>query len=152
MRSAAEKLDRGFVVTIDYGDLARHLYTEDRPQGTLLAYHRHVPLAGALSAPGEVDLTTHVNFSALINAGREAGLELTGFTSQERFLLALGEANQFADLYESGATEVENLQARLKLKRLIHPEGMGNVFKVLIQHRGIDSPKLTGLKYGSLGA
>jgi SAM-dependent MidA family methyltransferase len=151
MRSVAGKLDHGFVITIDYGDLAPHLHTEDRPQGTLLAYHRHMPLDNALSAPGEVDLTAHVNFSALIDAGRDAGLDLTGFTSQERFLLALGEANQFADLYEPGATEIENLQARLKLKRLIHPEGMGNVFKVLVQHRGIDSPTLTGLKYGKLG-
>jgi len=151
MRSLAGKLDRGFVITIDYGDLARHLYTEDRPQGTLLAYHHHVPLVDALSAPGQVDLTAHVNFSALIDAGEDAGLRLAGFTSQERFLLALGEANQFADLYEPGAGEVENLQARLKLKRLIHPEGMGNVFKVLIQHRGIDSPTLTALKFGSIG-
>jgi hypothetical protein len=46
---------------------------------------------------------------------------------------------------------VENLKARLKLKRLIHPEGMGNIFKVLIQHRGIASPRLTGLKQGTLG-
>jgi len=150
MRSVAGKLVRGFAITIDYGDFARHLYTEQRPQGTLLAYHHHLPLDDALSAPGEVDLTAHVNFSALIDAGNEAGLELTGFTSQERFLLALGEADQFADLYESGATEVENLQARLKLKRLIHPEGMGNVFKVLVQHRGIDSPRLTGLKFGNI--
>jgi len=151
MRSVAGRLARGFAITIDYGDLARHLYTEDRPQGTLLAYHRHAPLADVLSAPGEVDLTAHVNFSALIDAGKEAGLEFTGFTSQERFLLALGEANQFADLYEPGATELDNLKARLKLKRLIHPEGMGNVFKVLVQHRGIGSPTLAGLKYRSLG-
>jgi len=150
MRSLAGKLDRGFVITIDYGDLARHLYTEDRAQGTLLAYHRHVPLVDTLSAPGQVDLTAHVNFSALIDAGEDAGLGLSGFTSQERFLLALGEANQFADLYEPGADEIKNLQARLKLKRLIHPEGMGNVFKVLIQHRGIEPPSLTGLKYGSI--
>ena len=150
MKSVAGKLERGFAITIDYGDLARRLYTEDRPQGTLLAYHRHRPLADALAAPGEIDLTAHVNFSALIDAGNEAGLELSGFTRQERFLLALGEANQFADLYEPGATELENLQARLKLKRLVHPEGMGNVFKVLVQHRGIESPKLTGLKYGNV--
>ncbi len=151
MRSLAGKLDRGFVITIDYGDLARRLYTEDRPQGTLLAYHHHLPLEDALSAPGQVDLTAHVNFSALIDAGEDAGLRLNGFTSQERFLLALGEANQFADLYEPGSSEIENLQARLKLKRLIHPEGMGNVFKVLIQHRGVDSPTLTALKFGSIG-
>jgi len=151
MRSLAGKLERGFVITIDYGDLAPHLYNEDRPQGTLLAYHHHLPLADVLSAPGQVDLTAHVNFSALIDAGEDAGLRLTGFTSQERFLLALGEANQFADLYEPGANEIENLQARLKLKRLIHPEGMGNVFKVLIQHRGMAPPSLTGLKFGRTG-
>ncbi len=150
MRSVAEKLSRGFVVTIDYGDLAKYLYTEDRPQGTLLAYHHHRSLENVFGAPGLVDLTSHVNFSALIDARNDAGLELTGFTSQERFLLALGEANEFADLYEPGASEVENLNARLKLKRLIHPEGMGNVFKVLIQHRGVVGPSLTGLKYGNL--
>ena len=150
MRSVAEKLLRGFVITIDYGDLAPYLYTEDRPQGTLLAYHHHWPSQDTLHAPGQVDLTAHVNFSALIDTARDAGLEFTGFTSQQRFLLALGEANEFADLYEPGATELENLKARLKLKRLIHPEGMGNIFKVLIQHRGIDSPRLTGLKYGSM--
>jgi SAM-dependent MidA family methyltransferase len=151
MRAVAEKLMRGFVITVDYGDLAKYLYTEDRPQGTLLAYHRHWASQDIFSAPGQVDLTAHVNFSALIDAGKDAGLECTGFTSQQKFLLALGEANEFADLYEPGATEVDNLKARLKLKRLIHPEGMGNIFKFLVQHRGIASPRLTGLKHGTIG-
>jgi SAM-dependent MidA family methyltransferase len=150
MRTVAEKLIRGFVITVDYGDLAKYLYTEDRSQGTLLSYHCHLESEDLFSAPGESDLTAHVNFNALIDTGRDAGLELTGFTSQERFLLALGEGNEFADLYEPGANEVENLKARLKLKRLIHPGGMGNIFKVLIQHRGVASPKLTGLKHGNI--
>ena len=150
MRSVAEKLRRGFVITVDYGDLAKYLYIQERPQGTLLAYRNHWPSQDVLSAPGQFDLTAHVNFSALIDAGKDAGLEFTGLTSQERFLLALGEANEFADLYEPGASELENLKARLKLKRLIHPEGMGSIFKVLVQHRGIASPKLIGLKYGNL--
>jgi SAM-dependent MidA family methyltransferase len=150
MRTVAEKLTRGFVITVDYGDLAKYLYIDERPQGTLLAYHRHWPSADLFSAPGQADLSAHVNFSALIDAGNDAGVELTGFTSQQRFLLALGEANQFADLYEPGASELENLKARLKLKRLIHPEGMGNIFKVLVQHRGLTAPKLTGLKYGNI--
>ena len=149
MRSVAEKLVRGFAITIDYGDLAPRLYAVARPRGTLLAYHRHTPLEDAFRAPGELDLTAHVNFSALIDAGKDSGLHLSGFTSQERFLLALGEPNQFADLYQPGASELEQLRARLKLKRLIHPEGMGNVFKVLVQHRGIDTPRLRGLRYAS---
>jgi SAM-dependent MidA family methyltransferase len=147
VRAVAEKLARGFVLTIDYGDLADRLYTTDRSRGTLLAYHGHQTSANFFAAPGEQDLTAHVNFSTLIDAGKEAGLELTGFTTQERFLMALGEENQFADLYDDGQTETEKLQARLQLKRLIYPGGMGGTFKVLVQHRGISTPQLTGLKF-----
>ena len=147
IRAVAERLTRGFVITIDYGDLAPRLYGPDRPGGTLMAYRGHVATEDVYRAPGEQDMTSHVNFSALIEAGKDAGLELTGFTTQERFLLALGEENQFGDLYDPGQSETEQLEARLKLKRLINPEGMGNIFKVLIQHRALDAPRLTGLKY-----
>jgi SAM-dependent MidA family methyltransferase len=147
IRSVTEKLSRGFVLTIDYGDAAERLFTPDRPSGTLMAYHRHVATEGLYLAPGEQDLTAHVNFSLLLDAGKKSGIEFTGFTTQERFLLALGEANEFADLYDPGQSEAEKLQARLKLKRLINPEGMGNIYKVLVQHRGVELPALTGLKY-----
>lgn len=147
IRAVAEKLTRGFVVTIDYGDVAERLHTPNRPSGTLLAYRGHVASEEFFGAPGEQDLTAHVNFSALIDAGKAAGLAPAGFTSQERFLMALGEGNQFADLYDSGQPEVKRLGARLKLKRLLNPEGMGGVFKVLIQHKGLEPPQLTGLKY-----
>jgi SAM-dependent MidA family methyltransferase len=156
MHSVAEKLMRGFVVTIDYGDLAERLFTANRPRGTLLSYRGHRVSEDFFSAPGERDLTAHVNFSALIDAGREAGVETTGFTTQEHFLMALGEGNQFADLYDPAQNGAEELEARLKLKRLIFPGesegpgaagGMGNIFKVLIQHRGVGGPKLTGLKF-----
>lgn len=153
IRSVAEKLERGFVVTIDYGDLAPRLYTRERPQGTLLAYHRHTASEDLFGAPGEQDLTAHVNFSALIDAGREAGLDFSGLTTQERFLVALGEESQFSELYDPGQTEAERVQARLSLKRLIFPgelegpAGMGAIFKVLIQHRGVEAPRLTGLKF-----
>jgi len=147
IRSVGEKLARGFVITIDYGDLAERLYIPERSEGTLMAYHRHVAGGSLLAAPGEQDLTAHVNFSALIDAGREEGLEETGFTTQERFLMALGEENEFQDLCEPEAEVVSSLQARLQLKRLINPEGMGSLFNILIQHRGVSAPRLMGLKY-----
>jgi SAM-dependent MidA family methyltransferase len=153
IRSVAEKLARGFVITIDYGDLAGRLDTRKRPRGTLLAYHHHKTSEDFFSAPGEQDLTAHVNFSALMDAGRESGLNFTGLTTQERFLMALGEESQFNDLYEPGQTEVERIQSRLNLKRLIFPgepdgpAGMGTIFKVLIQHRGVEAPQLAGLKF-----
>jgi SAM-dependent MidA family methyltransferase len=147
LRTVAEKLAKGFLITIDYGDLAEYLYTEDRPRGTLLAYRGHTTSEDYFSTPGENDLTAHVNFRSLIDAGKELGLELAGFTTQEKFLLALGEADEFADLYDPGQTELEKLQARLKLKRLISPVGMGTIFKVLVQQRDVAAPQLTGLKY-----
>lgn len=145
IRSVAEKLRAGVVITIDYGDWAERLYTPERPRGTLLSYFRNQTTEKVFAAPGQQDLTAHVNFSLLGDAGVAAGLEFTGFTTQERFLMAVGEASEFAELYEPGQSESEKLNARLKLKRLIHPEGMGGVFKVLIQHRGVARPKLTGL-------
>jgi SAM-dependent MidA family methyltransferase len=150
IRAVGGQLARGFVLTIDYGDLSTWLYTPARPRGTLLAYQGHTASEDFFAAPGERDLTAHVNFSLLIDEGRAAGLESTGFTTQERFLLALGEENQFADLGDAGASEAERVRARLKLKTLINPEtpgGMGAVFKVLVQHRGLASPRLSGLKF-----
>lgn len=147
MGQVASKLKRGFVLTIDYGDLAQRLYTSDRPRGTLMAYGHHTASEDYYAAPGEQDLTAHVNFSALIDAGREAGLDFSGFTTQERFLMGLGEANQFGDLVDPGHSDLEKLNARLKLKRLLDPAGMGNTFKVLIQRRDAGAQSLTGLKF-----
>jgi SAM-dependent MidA family methyltransferase len=147
IQAVAAKLTRGFVLTIDYGDMANRLFTLDRPRGTLLAYRGHTAAEDFFTAPGETDLTAHVNFSGLIDAGKAGGLEFAGFTTQERFLLALGEANHFADVYDPGQTEMEMLQARLKLKRLISPEEMGNIFKVLVQQRRVPQTGFTGWKY-----
>ena len=118
-----------------------------------MAYRGHNASEDFYISPGEQDLTSHVNFSALMDAGKDAGLSVAGFTTQERFLMALGESNEFSDLYDVGQTEAERLQARLKLKRLIFPgdsegaRGMGNIFKVLVQARGVGAPQLTGLKF-----
>ena len=73
-------------------------------------------------APGEEDLTSHVNFTALDLWGRRVGLVRTGIVTQSQFLVALGRKNEFADLYEPEQTEVEKLRARLLLKNLIHPK------------------------------
>ena len=153
MSSVSEKLINGFVVTIDYGDLAEFLYTSARPRGTLMAYRGHTASENFYDAPGEQDLTAHVNFSALMDAGEDEGLKTEGFTTQERFLMALGEATEFSDLHDGGQTDEQKLEARLKLKRLIYPgdsegaRGMGSIFKFLVQSRGVDAPLLTGLKF-----
>jgi len=139
------RLERGYVLTIDYGHPAADLFDDHHMRGTLLAYQNHRASEDFYAAPGEQDLTAHVNFTALEAWGKRAGLETAGFTSQTAFLLALGQGNEFADLYDAGQTEADRARARLQLKTLIHPEGMGERFQVLIQQKGVTVPQLTGL-------
>ena len=139
------RLERGYVLTIDYGHPAADLFDEHHMRGTLLAYQNHRASEEFYSSPGGQDLTAHVNFTALELWGKRAGLESAGFTSQTAFLLALGQGNEFADLYDEGQTEAKRTEARLQLKTLIHPEGMGERFQVLVQRKGVDASQLTGL-------
>lgn len=145
IENAGKRLGRGFVITIDYGHPAEELYSPWHMRGTLMAYRQHRANEGFYDAPGEQDLTAHVNFTALELWGQRGGLETTGLVPQSRFLLALGRGNDFADLYEPGQGEAVRVRARLQLKTLIFPEGMGETFQVLVQHKGIAAPNLTGL-------
>jgi SAM-dependent MidA family methyltransferase len=146
LEAAGRRLARGFVLTIDYGHEARELYNERHLRGTLLAYRAHRASEDYYAAPGEQDLTAHVSFTALDLAGRRAGLERCGLVSQSHFLMALGRGNDFADLYDDGQSEIDRLRARLLLKNLIHPEGLGETFSVLVQHKDVAAPRLTGLQ------
>jgi SAM-dependent MidA family methyltransferase len=135
----ARRLGRGYILAIDYGHPAADLFDEHHMRGTLLAYREHRVSEAYYAAPGEQDLTAHVNFTALETWGKRAGLETAEFTSQTAFLLALGQKNEFADLYDAEQTEAERVRARLQLKTLIHPEGMGERFSVLIQRKGVST-------------
>jgi len=146
MEEFGRRLGRGFVLTVDYGHEAAELYNNRHMRGTLLAYQQHRASEVFFAAPGEQDLTAHVNFTALDLAGRRMGLERAGLVSQSRFLLALGRANEFADLYDEAQSETDRLRARLLLKNLIHPEGLGETFRVLLQQKGLATPpSLAGL-------
>jgi len=138
----ARRLDRGFVLTIDYGHEAEELFDAHHMAGTALAYRGHDANEKFYEAPGAQDLTAHVNFTSLKQWGARAGLETVGLTSQTKFLLALGKVNEFADLYEDGMDDTDRLRARLQLKTLIFPEGMGERFQVLIQQKGVGQSKL----------
>ena len=146
IEGAARRLHRGFVLTIDYGHEAPQLYDERHMRGTLMAYDRHRASEDFYRAPGAQDLTAHVNFTALDLWGAHRGLIRIGLTSQTNFLLALARHSNFADLENAGASDHDKIAARSQFKTLIHPEGMGETFKVLIQQKGIDSVNLAGFQ------
>jgi len=148
MQRTAERVRRGYILTIDYGDKAKSLYTAWRRRGTLLCYFQHQANELPLVRPGEQDITAHVNFSALINEGRRLGMHLHTFTTQRLWLQSLGieeeleqrRVNEFAEAETARATDrgqVALLQwrdLRLRAALLTDPDGMGD-FKVLILRR-----------------
>jgi len=146
MEKVARCLKKGFVLTIDYGYLAKELYGSHRREGTLLCYTQHQTSENPYERLGEQDITSHVNFTGLIQKGEEVGLRFTGLVPQYQFLIALGLLQEMESLGRE-MSEMDALQLRLSLKHLIEPEmGMGEVFKVLIQHKGMDQPRLEGLR------
>jgi SAM-dependent MidA family methyltransferase len=140
MQQVARVLRRGVVVTIDYGHTSQDYISPMRKDGTLLCYYRHTVAANPYERIGDQDMTAHVNFSSLAQVGEQAGLSLTGFTNLMYFLMSLG-IDEMVSGYDQ---ESEEVQAAVQLLR---PQGMGTTFKVLIQHKGLEVPKLQALRH-----
>ena len=146
LKTVSERMKRGYVLTIDYGYAAQRYYSKARNQGTLQCYYRHAHHDDPFSSVGEQDITAHVDFTALENWGREAGLTQVGFTQQGLFLMALGLGDRLSALSyptSNQAATSQNIQSimmrREALQQLISPMGFGN-FGVLIQSKGL-TPK-----------
>jgi SAM-dependent MidA family methyltransferase len=140
MKHVAQHLDRGFVLTIDYGHTAQDLYRSDRKHGTFLCYFRQSIREDPFRRVGEQDMTAHVDFSSLVETGEGHKLQTTGFTNQMSFLMGLGVEQMIAEL------EQDSPQFKAAI-HLLRPNGMGTTFKVLVQHKGIQQPELDGLRY-----
>jgi SAM-dependent MidA family methyltransferase len=141
---AASAVRRGFLLVIDYG------YTRDEQlaghhRGTLMAYRRHSASANPYEAPGEQDITAHVNFTALRAAGEQAGLACLGLVTQAQFLMGIGEETQFSDAFEDTRLPQERAKRALQLKHLVTPAGMGETFHVLVMAKGVESSRAGGL-------
>ncbi|MDD9820747.1 MAG: SAM-dependent methyltransferase [Nitrospira sp.] len=140
IEQVARVLDRGVVVTIDYGHTSRDYFSRERRNGTLMGYYRHRVSTNPYTLVGEQDLTAHVNFSSLARAGGQAGLATTGLTNLMYFLMSMG----IDDMVQDHDRESDTSRAAAQLLR---HHGMGTTFKVLIQHKGIERPTLRGLRH-----
>ncbi|QLE48648.1 class I SAM-dependent methyltransferase [Nostoc sp. C057] len=144
----ADRLQRGYVLTIDYGYPASRYYNPRRSQGTLQCYYQHRFHDNPYINIGRQDITAHVDFTALERWGERCSLEKVGFIQQGLFLMALGLGDRIAALSEQKQSLSQLLQHRDALHQLIDPTGLGG-FGVLIQSKGLDntetSQKLKGL-------
>src|ERR1700686_3698053 len=147
--AAVAKLERGFVIVIDYG-YAREEQLAGRHRGTLKAIRQHSVSANPYEAPGEQDITPDVNFTALAAAAEKQGMQTQKLVTQSQFLLGIGEANEFADAFEDCRLPQERAKVALQLKHLVTPAGMGESFHVLITSKGVEQEKnssLAGLSF-----
>lgn len=140
---------RGAAFLVDYG------YTREEQQAgryidTLMTYRQHQASADPYHAPGEQDITSHVNFTALRTIAVQRGMDYLGLLTQAQFLIGIGEVNEFADAFEVTALPQERAKVALQLKHLVTPAGIGEIFHVLVLGRCLpnDAPRaLHGLKF-----
>ncbi len=143
MEQVTQKLERGAVLTVDYGYPAAELLAPWRRTGTLLCYHRHQSSDNPYQHVGCQDITAHVNFSLLEKVAAKQGFATVYFGEQYRFLMGLGFLEELIRLQALESDPKRAQALRMTLKNLILPDGgMGESFKVLLQTKGLGEPEL----------
>ena len=142
-------LGQGALLLIDYGFPRHEFYHPQRFTGTLMCHYRHQAHGEPFLLPGLQDITTHVDFTAIVEAGFEAGLDFLGYTTQAAFLLNCGLTDVLA------RTPADDLKRYLPqaqaAQKLISPAEMGELFKVIALGKGIDAT-LIGFAQGDRSA
>ena len=150
LEEVATNIQRGFLIAIDYG-YTREQQLAGRYLNTVMTYRQHAASPNPYEAPGEQDITAHVNFTALAAAGERGGMHVHRLLTQSQFLLGIGEATQFVDAFEECRFPQERAKVALQLKHLITPEGMGETFQVLVASKGVAGAAVEGLSGLSFG-
>ncbi len=133
LTALADTVETGLILLIDYGYPRSGYYQADRTMGTLLCHHRHQVHDDPYREIGLQDITAHVDFTAVAEAGLAAGFDLAGFTTQAHFLLGCG-----IDALMTAAPD--SLDQALGAKQLLLPTAMGERFKVLGLTKGMSGP------------
>ena len=132
MRTMCQWIERGAVLTIDYGYSQEELWASWRKNGTLMAFYRHTAHEDVLAHIGEQDLTSHVNFSELASAADDEGMAIHGPIAQAAWLHNLGTGQ----LVESSRSDMaEYFLRRRAYERLTDPAGLGRI-RVMAAHSG----------------
>jgi SAM-dependent MidA family methyltransferase len=151
MKSAARALPHGFILVIDYGFPSWEFYSPLRTEGTLTGYYRHQRQKDLLARPGEIDITAHVDFSAIAGAALSEGCTLVGFTDQHHFMVGAAEKRlmELEQLAKQGSIPADQQRFVREYKSLMHPNTMGLGFKYLLLGKAVSPSKIpSGFKHG----
>lgn len=136
VRSIAEYLQTGVLLLIDYGFPRAEFYHRQRDQGTLMCHYQHRAHSDPLILTGLQDITAHIDFTAIAEAGHDAGLSVLGYTSQAAFLLGNG-LHELADAVTT-STVREHMDIARQVNTLASPAEMGELYKVIAFGRDFD--------------
>ena len=147
IRTLASRLEHGCMIFIDYGFDAAQYYHPQRNQGTLIGHYRHHVIHNPFDFIGLADLTAHVNFTDIAQAGTDAGLDLIGYLPQSHFLLNLGITEL---LTQTGQTDsAAYIREAAAVQKLIDQHEMGELFKVIAFGKNINID-WTGFCFGDI--
>jgi SAM-dependent MidA family methyltransferase len=133
---AAALLERGFVITVDYGAERNELLHDPyRRQGTLRASYHHQVTGDVLVDPGKRDLTTTIDWTQIKEAGQRAGLQTTRLERLDQFLLNEGLLDELEVMTRAAPNDAEVLRLRTGAREMIMPDGMATSFQVLVQEK-----------------
>jgi SAM-dependent MidA family methyltransferase len=144
MNEIAKRLDRGYVLTFDYGYEAAELYAPWRRDGTLRCFYRQSISTDPYQRVGMQDMTASVDFTTLRRVGEKAALRALALTDQSTFLVRMGIGEGIASVSRDRPTDMEEYFARRNVVLdLIDPAKLGRV-KVLLQGKAVPDESLHG--------
>jgi len=132
LRTIQSRMERGIILTVDYGQVGEDRYAPHRADGTLLAYQNHERFHDPLPEPGMRDVTAQVDFTALAREAKNADFDILGYSDQHHFLMGAAEP-WLRSLGDSAPDIQKDLGA---LQTLLHPGIMGMQFKAIAFGKG----------------
>jgi SAM-dependent MidA family methyltransferase len=136
MQAVLGSLEAGLAMFVDYGYPRVEFYRGERNDGTLICHYRHRAHPDALLWPGLQDITSFVDFTALAEAGNQAGFALATYATQAQLLMAAGLPNRFEQA-SAGADAAAGYRLAQQVKRLTLPDEMGEKFQAMILARKV---------------
>jgi SAM-dependent MidA family methyltransferase len=138
----SQKLTRGYVLAVDFGQPRDEFYAPERRSGTLQCYAHHGIIGSPLTGIGDVDITAHVDWTSLAERAEECGLSLKGFADQHHFLTGIVMA-LMPEQFDAAA----DAATRRALQTLLHPELLGTTFQFLALAKNVADQQLGGFKF-----
>ncbi|CAN8142423.1 hypothetical protein THIOSC15_3590006 [uncultured Thiomicrorhabdus sp.] len=146
LQSLSNILSKGLVLLVDYGYHREEFYQPARVMGTLRCHYQHRAHQNPFFYPGLQDITAHVDFTAVAEAGFDAGFKIAGYTTQANFLMGSGLLEMSVDAEADISKQIKTAQ---QIKTLTMPDEMGENFKVIALTKQIDNG-LIGFKVRDL--